>query len=558
MAYDANSIQVRDFRSAARSSPGLYLGADGQDATFNCFLEILNNACDEAIMGRGKEIVVEVTENTLKISDAGAGVPRGANATSDEVLIDIYNKEHSSGKFGANESYSRVRGVFGVGSSTVCVCSKNFEVWTKRDGGEWYLQFKDGVPQEKVAKKLRKTNETGTTIFFEPDKSIFHIDETEPAFIFERIRDELELTSYFIPNVLFVFRTKDSEEKFFSKRGLQDFADSRIKNNLHKTYIYGNKHFEGNVDIEVFAQWTSGKEKSYVFTNGAENINGGTCVSGMKTAFTRTINDLAKTRFEGDLIRKGLVTIINIKHPAPIFKNQVKDQIVNAELKGQAQTVFTEAIKDWVVKNRDDFNKIINLLLKEQKAERAADKAREAILTATNEIEKNQKKKVFASDKLKDAEFLGQNSTLLLVEGLSAASSMAVSRDRKCYGILALRGKLINCLSNSEEDIFNNEEINLLLSAMNIVPGKYNGNKLRYGKIAICVDADSDGFHIGLLIMAALYKLAPEFLQENRLYWLRSPLYIEKIGKQEKYYFTDEEIANVVIKGELQRNKGKR
>lgn len=490
MAYDANSIQVRDFRTAARSTPGMYIGADGQDATFNCFLEILNNSCDEAIMGRGKRIEVKVEDDGITIYDEGAGVPRGPNKDCDEVLIELYTTAHSSGKFDSN-NYSRVRGMHGVGASTVCVCSEIFEVWTRRDGYEWHLQFKDGIPQARTAQKIRKTNETGTTIYFKPDKNIFHIDENTPAFDIHRIRDELELTSYFIPNVEFLLNTgEQSSALFLSKNGLKDFAAAKITEPLHKNYIYGTKHFPDDVDIEVFAQWTAGKEQCFVFSNGAANVNGGTPVSGMRAAFTRTINDSAKEKFDSDMIRKGLVTIINIKHPHPIYKNQVKDQIQNQELRGYTQTVFTDAIKDWIIKNQSDFDKIIALLVRDKKAEVAAEKARQSILTAANNIEKNQKRKTFASDKLKDAEFLGQDSTLLIVEGLSAASSMAVARDIKHYGILAIRGKLVNCLAHTEEKIFENEEINLLLSAMNIVPGKYNANKLRYGKIAICSDSD--------------------------------------------------------------------
>lgn len=556
MAYDANSIQVRDFRTAARQTPGMYIGADGQDATFNCFLEILNNSCDEAIMGRGNRIDVKIEDDAITVCDNGAGVPRGANKDCGEVLIELYTTAHSSGKFDSN-NYTRVRGMHGVGASTVCVCSEIFDVLTRREGAEWHLQFKDGIPQDTIARAIRKTKETGTTIYFKPDKTIFHIDKDTPAFDVDRIREELELTSYFIPGVTFILEVEGSDTvKFYSKNGLKDFAAAKITNPLHKNYIYGTKSFPDNVDIEVFAQWTAGKERCYVFSNGAANVNGGTPVSGMKTAFTRCVNDFSKNKFDGDMIRKGLVTIINIKHPHPVYKNQVKDQIQNQELRGYTQTVFTEAIKDWAAKNQSDLDKIINVLVKEKRADEASEKARQSVLQATSQIEKNQKKKVFSSDKLKDAEFLGQDSTLLIVEGLSAASSMAVARDVKKYGILAIRGKLVNCLSHTEEKIFANEEINLLLSAMNIVPGKYNSNKLRYGKIAICSDSDSDGFHIGLLIMAAIYKLAPQFLMEKRLCWLRSPLYIEKIGKKENYFFTDEEIKNVKITGELQRNKG--
>lgn len=490
MAYDANSIQIRDFRSAARATPGMYIGADGQDATFNCFLEILNNSCDEAIMGRGNKITVKVTDDAITVIDAGAGVPRGKNKDCDEVLIELYTTAHSSGKFDTG-NYARVRGMHGVGASTVCVCSEVFEVWTRREGAEWHLKFIDGIPQDTVARAIRKTKETGTTIYFKPDKTIFHIDKDTTAFNVDRIREELELTSYFIPGVTFILEVEGSDaEKFYSKNGLKDFAAAKITNPLHKNYIYGTKSFPDDVDIEVFAQWTAGKERCYVFSNGAANVNGGTPVSGMKAAFTRCVNDFSKNKFDGDMIRKGLVTIINIKHPHPVYKNQVKDQIQNQELRGYTQTVFTEAIKDWAAKNQSDLDKIIGVLVKEKRADEASERARQSVLQATSQIEKNQKKKVFSSDKLKDAEFLGQDSTLLIVEGLSAASSMAVARDVKKYGILAIRGKLVNCLSHTEEKIFANEEINLLLSAMNIVPGKYNSNKLRYGKIAICSDSD--------------------------------------------------------------------
>ena len=417
MAYDANSIQVRDFRTAARTTPGMYIGADGQDAVFNCFLEILNNSCDEAIMGRGNSIEVFVQDNEIDIIDHGAGVPRGKNKDCEEVLIELYTTAHSSGKF-QNDNYSRVRGMHGVGASTVCVCSESFKVWTMRDGAEWFLEFKDGIPQTKQAIRKRSTNDTGTHIYFKPDKKIFHIDENVPAFDIERIRDELELTSYFIPNVHFILgNEKENLYDFLSKNGLKDFAAAKISNPLHKNYIYGNKHFDENIDIEVFAQWTAGKEKCYVFSNGALNAGGGTPSSGMKTAFTRTINDQSKESFDGDMIRKGLVTIINIKHPHPVYQNQVKDKIQNQELRGYTQTVFTEAIKDWIIKNREDFEKIINLLIRDKKAEAAADKARNAVLNFEKKEVEQKKQKITSSDKFKDCEKHGQDSMLIICEG---------------------------------------------------------------------------------------------------------------------------------------------
>jgi DNA gyrase subunit B len=215
-------------------------------------------------------------------------------------------------------------------------------------------------------------------------------------------------------------------------------------------------------------------------------------------------------------------------------------------------------LEEFEYRHGDEFQRILELLTKELKAEAAAERARKQVLEAVKDVEKNQKKKAFASEKLKDAEFLGENSILLIAEGDSAMGGLALGRDHTKYGIMAIKGKIINCLSNPDEKIFENDEIKLLLSAMNIVPGKYDAKKLRYGKLAICTDADSDGYHIGLLIMAALAHIAPQFIREGRLCWLRSPLHIVHDGKKEIYYFTDEELEQNrhKIKGEIQRNKG--
>ena len=491
MAYDANSIQVRDFRTAARQTPGMYIGADGQDATFNCFLEILNNSCDEAIMGRGNQIDVKIENDAITVRDNGAGVPRGANKDCDEVLIELYTTAHSSGKFDSN-NYSRVRGMHGVGASTVCVCSEIFDVLTCRDGAEWHLQFKDGIPQDTVARAIRKTKETGTTIYFKPDKKIFHIDNETPAFDIERIRNELELTSYFIPNVTFTLNLGgDNSALFVSKNGLKDFAAAKITNPLHKNYIYGTKSFPDDVDIEVFAQWTAGKERCYVFSNGAANVNGGTPTSGMKAAFTRCVNDLSKNKFDGDMIRKGLVTIINIKHPHPVYKNQVKDQIQNQELRGYTQTVFTEAIKDWAAKNQGDLDKIINVLIKEKRADEASERARNAVLNMEKKEIEHKKQKITSSDKFKDCEKHGQNSMLIICEGNSALGGLLPARDVNTEALYAVRGKVKNLLKHPLDECLENQEVSDIIMALGCgIQERYNSKKLNYGKVAIAVDAD--------------------------------------------------------------------
>ena len=519
----------------------MYIGADGQDAMFNCFLEILNNSCDEAIMGRGNEITVEVNDNDIKVTDKGAGVPHGKNKDTEEVLIEIYTSAHSSGKFDST-NYKRVRGMHGIGSSTVCVCSEIFEVWTRRDGAEWNIIFKDGIPQSSTANRIRNTKETGTTVYFKPDKTIFHLNEDTPSFDKERIRNELRLTSYFIPGVTFIYKADGKEEKFLSKNGLKDFAADNITKPLHKQYIYGTKTFDGDIDIEVFAQWTAGREKCYVFSNGALNSGGGTPVTGMKAAFTRTINDQAKENFDSEMIRKGLVTIINIKHPHPIYQNQVKDKIQNQELRGYTQTTFTEAIKDWIAKNQNDFNKIINILITDKKAEAAAEKARQGVLNFEKKETEHKKQKITSSDKFKDCEKHGQDSMLIICEGNSALGGLMPARDVNKEALYAVRGKVKNLLKHPLDECLENQEVSDIIMALGCgIQEKYNAKKLNYGKVAIAVDADVDGYNIMCLIATLFYVLMPKFIEEGRLCWLRAPLYRLTNGNKRIFAYTEEE-----------------
>ena len=559
MSYGADNIQVKDFRSACRSLVGMYLGADGTDATFNAFLEILNNACDEAIMGRGDKIIIDLKDNEITLTDFGAGVPRGANKDCDEVLIEIYTKAHSSGKYNS-DAYSCVRGQFGCGSSAVCVCSKEFDVYTKRDGAKWHLLFKDGIPQSDKAQLIEKTKETGTSVRFIPDKTIFHIAEEEPAFDYKRIRDELEITSYFIPNVSFILKYNNKIETFLSKNGLKDFAATQIKNPLHKNYVYGKHTFDGNTTIEVFAQWTNGKEKGFVFSNGALNPGGGTPITGAKTAFSRTINSLTGKTFDSDMIRKGLVYIINVKLPKPIYQNQVKDKIQNAELKGYTQTTFTEAIKEFASKYSEDFNKIVGLLDKQQKAERAAERARDAILNMEQKEKAQKKKKIALPDKFKDCERHGEGSMLVICEGNSALSGLLPARNVECEALYAVRGKVINLLKHPLEECLENQEVSDIILALGCgIKEKYNSKKLNFGKVAIAVDADVDGYSIMCLIATLFHTLMPKFIEEGRLCWLRAPLY--RLVKDDKrvFAYNDAELTELKKKyptWEQGRNKG--
>lgn len=559
MSYNADSIEQLTFREGCRKRIGIYLGSADMTGVIAGFLELVNNATDEGLVcPTARKIVLCIGKDWASCRDYGRGMPHGPNKFSKEVMINLLTENHSGAKFDDNAYGGKSRGLNGTGSAATCCSSDWFEISSYRDGACWFMRFEEGKPCFSECQKLPlNEEEQGTYIKYKPSQEVFNAEKIE--FNYEDICKIIKEYSYFNKGIQFQVKNEDTGEVrvFVSENGLIDFAKEHISNPVHSNPIHLQLS-ENDIDIELILQWTKNKERFYLFSNGGENPNGGTPITGIKTAITNYMKKQFKGGFDGDMARTGLIYICSVNLKNPIYDGQVKSKITNPELKGLAQRATGTALSAFQEQYPDEFKAIIDFLAKEKKAEQAAERARENVLKATKDIADNQKKKVFASDKLKNAEFLGQDSVLLLVEGNSAAASMAMARDVKKYGILSLRGKVINCLANPDEKIFENEEIKLLLSAMNIVPGKYNASKLRYGKIAICTDADSDGYHIGLLIMSALRYLCPEFLEEGRLCWLRSPLYIVKSGKTESFYFTDEEFEKNkhLIKGEITRAKG--
>lgn len=556
-SYDINDIKSLDFRTGVRTRINMYLGSDDLDGTYQAFKEIINNSTDEAIAGYGNkiEIYVNETENYIAVRDYGRGVPFGIREDGENVLISIYSKSHTGGKF-EEGPYKNASGLNGIGAKCVCLSSEKFEVQSNRNGKSACAFFEKG---NLVNYKEGVTKDPdGTYVRFKPDKEVFKTGKI--GYSYKKICEDIKDISYLYSGIKFVIKNDETNEvqTYCAKNGIIDFVKDTIKKPLHKHIIYNSVVDINGDKVEIAFQWGAGKEESYVFVNGLRCPEGGSPITGAKSAITRTFNSLSKSSFDGDSIRGGLFYVINCSVAQPSFANQTKSKINNTNLRTLASNAFSDALKQMKLKYSNEFDDIVEMMKKIERAEKAAEKARQQILNAVKDVEKNQKKKVFASDKLKDAEFLGENSTLLIVEGNSAMGGMSQARDYTKYGLLAIRGKIINCLSNPEEKIFQNEEIKLLLSAMNIVPGKYDSKKLRYGKIAICTDSDSDGAHIGLLIMAALVYLAPQFIREGRLCWLRSPLYIVDNNGKESYYFTDEEFNAVrkTIKGVVTRAKG--
>lgn len=558
MDYNAKSIETLSFRDAIRSRVAMYMGSADNMGVLQCVREIITNSIDEATMGFGKTIYVELSEgNCVTVEDNARGVPFGKRDDGTEALEAVYTMAHSGGKFN-EKTYQNVAGQNGIGGKGVALSSSLFEVWSTREGKVAYLKLKDGIKESFTVSPAPNMSHTGTKVKFIPSQEVYNL---EPIHIdFEDIKKMCRDWSYLSKGISFVLENKVSGEKitYLSEKGLLDLMIDQAGKLLHKTPMSITIK-ENDIEAEIVMGWTGSRtENWHVFTNGLENPEGGTSLTGIKTALTNFFKKRLKGEVAPDIVRKGLFYAVSCKIPNPSFANQTKSKVNNVELRGLCQRATTQMLEEFERRHKDEFDKVIDLLTKEVKAEAAAERARKQVLEAAKDVEKNQKKKVFASDKLKDAEYLGEDSTLLLVEGLSAASAVAVARDATKWGILALRGKPINAFANDEEKFYQNEEIKLLLSAMNIVPGKYDSRKLRYGKIGILSDSDADGYAIGLLIMCALYKVAPQFIEEGRLYWMRSPLYIISTKAKRYYYFTDEEYlqSEKKIKGDVTRAKG--
>lgn len=558
MGYDINSIQSLSFKEGVRCRINMYLGSADIEGAYQSIKEIINNSTDQALAGYGKEIIVALDEadNSVSVTDFGRGVPFGVREDGQNVLVSIYSKSHTGGKFD-NNVYKNASGLNGVGAKCSCLSSVWFEVRSNRGGKSAYARFEKGDLKQYNESKTKEAD--GTYVHFVPDPEVFK--DSEIKYDFVRISADLRDISYLYPGITFRAKLLNSgkvidEEIYCAKNGIVDFVLDNMDKPLHKTVMTAVAS-DGTDSVEIAFRWGTKHETSYVFVNGLRCPQGGSPITGARQALTRTFNNLTGADFDGDKVRENLFYVINCKVANPSFANQTKSKVNNTSLRGLSSTAFAQALKDMKTIHPDEFNSIAEMMKRVERAQRAAEKAREAILNHEREQVISAKKKIVESSKLRDARKLGEDAVLLVAEGLSAGGSMSIGRDDNKYGILMLRGKAINCISNSIEDILENEEAKLLLQALGVTYGKpYNPKKLRYGRIAIASDADSDGSHIGLLVMAMLYRLVPGFLEEGRMYWLKAPLYKLEKNKKVWYYYSEDEFKNKTEVGEVIRYKG--
>lgn len=551
--YGIDDIQSLSFREGVRERIQMYLGSNDMQGVYAGIQEIISNAIDEFYMGYGKKITINLKGNEVKIQDCGRGIPFGVKEDGSNVLIDIFSKSHTGGKFN-QKVYNSVAGLNGIGAKATCLSSKHFTAASFRDGKVATVRFEEGICVDYSEKdQIGPDNLTGTVIIFEPDPKVFSLEPIDIQF--DKIVEMCKNLSYLTEGLEFEISDKNQTTRFCAKDGIADLLkDSKYKP-LHNSIARG-RYQEGDTIVEVALQWQDGPETWHVFTNGIQQIEGGTSLTGMKTAITRFIKSQLSKEFNGDLARNGLCYVVSAKVPNPSFANQTKTKINNPELNGYAQKATGAALKDFAEKNPKDLEKVFSILTKFQKAEHAAERAKNAILNGNKEIEKNIKTKGFASDKLKDARKLGQDSILLICEGDSALNSLAQGRDPDKYGLLGIRGKIINCLSNPIEKVMENEEVKLILSALGVTVNGYRASKLRYGKVGIATDADKDGNHIALLLLSLFSSLLPQMLNEGRIFRLEAPTHIINGNKGSYYYYSEEDFKANRANGEVVFCKG--
>jgi DNA gyrase subunit B len=558
--YGADSIQVLEGLEAVRKRPGMYLGDphDGS-ALHHCIWEVVDNSVDEHLAGHTNLIEVVLNKDgSLNIRDYGRGIPVdkheefGISAT--EVIM---TKLHAGGKFD-NSSYKVSGGLHGVGVSAVNAVSKWMEVTIHRDKKVYHQRYEAGVPTSPLS-ETGVCDDTGTMIAFKPDLGIFtNVIEFE----FEQIDNRLKETSFLNAGLKIVITDNRSDDPHVSKHhyegGLSEYVSQMNSGReiLHSEVIQitGGKEIEkGEVTVDLALQWSNAFSESIrCYTNIIRNKDGGTHMSGLRTALTSCLNSYAKKRnllkgeaLSGDDVREGLAAIVSIKHPDPSFSSQTKDKLVSSEVTGIVQTVVYEKLGEFFEENPSIAKTIIEKALLASKARKAAQKAREL----------TRRKGVLEGGglpgKLADCQSRDPSECeVYLVEGDSAGGSAKTGRDRRIQAILPLRGKILNVERQKHNlvKVFQNQEIQTMIRALGAGVGNnpedegaFDTSKLRYSKIIIMTDADIDGAHIRTLMLTFLWRFMRPAITEGHVYIAQPPLFQLSKGRVSRYAFSDEE-----------------
>jgi len=555
--YGAENITVLEGLEAVRMRPAMYIGDISFKGLHHLVYEVVDNSIDEALAGYCNNILVIVhKDNSISVSDDGRGIPVGIHKKEGRSALEVVMTVlHAGGKFD-KDTYKVSGGLHGVGVSCVNALSSLLKATVKRDGKVWEQEYSQGKPLY-AAKPVGDTKETGTTVTFMPDATIFTVSEYSYDTLSARLR-ELAFLNKGIRLSITDEREKEEDgsfksETFYSEGGLAEFVE--YLDATRESLIAEPVHMESgkeNVMVEVAFQYnTSYTENIHSYVNNINTIEGGTHVSGFRRALTRTFKNygtknemFSKLKFDvsGDDFREGITAIISVKVPEPQFEGQTKTKLGNSEVQGIVESIMTESLNNFMEENPKEAKQIISKVILAATARNAARKAREMV----------QRKNVLSGSglpgKLSDcSEKDASLCEIYLVEGDSAGGTAKQGRDRNTQAILPLRGKILNVEKAQEHKIYDNEEIKNIFTALGVMRGTaeddkaLNTEKLRYHKIIIMCDADIDGSHITTLILTFFFRYMRTLIENGYIYIATPPLYQVKKGKSFRYCWSEEE-----------------
>ena len=553
--YNANDIQILEGLEAVRRRPGMYVGGTDVKALHHLIYEVVDNSIDEALAGVCNRISVTIHEDdSVTVEDNGRGIPvdihpeRGVSAL--QVVMTVL---HAGGKFGGG-SYKVSGGLHGVGVSAVNALSEWCEVTVRREGKIYFQRYERGIPQAPVKQiGTYKGDETGTSTTFKFDREIFKGDVN---YRFDTLVTRFREMAFVARGVTIMLKDEreDREMTFHFEGGIASFVRYLNKNKevLHEP-IYGEKEID-NVGIEFVVQYTdSYAESVYTFANTINTIDGGTHLTGLRTAVTRSINDYARKvgllkdsdpNFSGDDTREGMTAIVSIKHPDPQFESQTKVKLMNPEVQTYVQQVVGDTFSTFLEENPAAAKAIIQKCLTSARARDAAKKARDLV------IRKSALESMTLPGKLADCSERDPAKTeLYIVEGDSAGGSAKQGRDRHFQAILPLRGKILNTERARLDKILDNREVKSLISALGTSVGDtFDISGLRYNRIIIMTDADVDGAHIRTLLLTFFFRYMQPLIEEGHLFIAQPPLYRISARNQIYYAYSDAEKDELVAK----------
>lgn len=570
--YQAENITVLEGLEAVRKRPGMYIGTTSERGLHHLVWEIVDNSVDEALAGYCNRIEVSILpDNIIEVKDNGRGIPVGIHPKYGKSALEIVlTVLHAGGKF-ENDNYKVSGGLHGVGVSVVNALSEWLEVTVRTDGKVWYQRYDRGIPEEDVKEiGVAGKDEHGTTVKFKADYEIF---ETL-VYDYNTLKNRLKELAYLNNDLEICLSDSRKEpfkkEEFKFEGGIVDFLKEITEDTekLISEPIYMSGEID-NVAVDIAFLYTVNQaEIIYSFVNNINTHEGGTHVSGFRTALTRVINDVGKTqgylkekdgKLLGNDIREGVTAIVSVKVPQPQFEGQTKTKLGNSEVSGIVSTIVGNSLKIVLEDNPNDTKVIIDKILNSKKAREAAQRARELVLRKSV-LEVGSLPGKLADCSSKDP----AECEIYIVEGDSAGGSAKQGRDRSHQAILPLRGKILNVEKAGLHKALENNEVRSMITAFGTSIGdSFNIEKLRYGKIIIMTDADVDGAHIRTLLLTFLYRYLVELIYNGHVYIAQPPLYKITTGKQIRYAYSDKELKEItsVFEGEdkrytLQRYKG--